>query len=169
MQSWQWPWTNCFTTGEVFLASGPWLIHFCCFLTHIWRSPTGFPSQSCITLGKNFRQGGVCQCSQGAVWCDVPLRWCSLCYTGKSTIAFNFIFLALITWSTPSSPPGVWGISSQHFLLGEKRVLLRKFPALTAGHSVALKFVCLLRSQCCFKVYFSALVLPCWLPISFWL
>lgn len=76
----------------------------------------------------------------------MPLRWWSLCYTGKSIIAFNFVFLALITGSTPSSP---WGVGNFEPTLpfGRKRVIPRKAAALTAGHSVALKFVSLL--WCC--------------------
>lgn len=72
----------------------------------------------------------------------------------QSTIAFNFIFLALITASTPCSPRGM-GSFEPALGFGIKRVILRTAAALTSGHSAALKL--------------NSLVLPCWLPISFWL
>lgn len=72
----------------------------------------------------------------------------------QSTIAFHFVFLALLTASTPCSPSGM-GSFKPALGFGRKRVILRKAAALTSGHGVALQL--------------NSLVLPCWLPISFWL
>lgn len=82
----------------------------------------------------------------------MPLWWWSLRYTAKSRIAFDFVFLALVTGSTPSSACGM-GDFEPALGFGKKQVILRRAAALTAGYSVALKF--------------SSPVLPCRLPISF--
>lgn len=67
-------------------------------------------------------------------------------------ITFNFVFLALVTGSTPSSPCGT-GSFEPALGFGKKQVILSKVATLTAGHSVALKFI--------------SPVLPCRLLISF--
>lgn len=130
--------------------SDPFLLHFNSLSC---MSPTGFPWQNCRTLGKDFREGRVVSVLKE--WSDVMCLYSGgHCYTGKSTLAFNFIFLALITRSMPSSPCGI-GSFEPALCFGRRQVLKNAAPVIAV--------------QCCFKVCFSALVLPCWLLISFWL
>lgn len=124
----------------MFPPSGCLLISiFHCILMLLWESC--WLSLAELTL-QNTREGfGAGQgygCSRFAAWCDMPPCWRPLPYAWKSSIAFNSVFLALLTGSTPSS---TWGVGSFELPphLGSRQVALGRAAAVPAGHGVDLK------------------------------
>lgn len=98
--SWQWPRTNCFSPGKgrVFVASGPWLIHFFYFLTlvcgRVSRAFLGGPvEQSGKLSGREdlpvLSRGGLMWCA--AVLAVTALRW-------KEHGRFQFLFSGTGHW-----------------------------------------------------------------------